>query len=294
MISRSINNLLKSEKRVTVPALGSFMKRGDGVIVFTDMFKENDGVLIQHIASQMSITPSEAADDIRKFVEQVMQNLSTRGIAELSDMGILSRNDNGSIVFIHKSEVEKITPKESVDAEPESHTNDAEPTNIPETPIQERSEINPIEQDTAVVTDTTESEQNANDITNIELSEQIPTQPKERATELQAENTPKGEVQSETIAPVPTPTSSRKNKDGELFDKLMAADTPQPKVKTQPATIKSAQNTQATQTQEPAYQPGTPKRKIDWVMIIAITSAVIALLCLAFGLLEGSATTVTI
>lgn len=74
----------------------------------------------------------------------------------------------------------------------------------------------------------------------------------------------------------------------------MAADTPQPKVKKQPATIKSAQNTQATQTQEPTYQPGTPKRKIDWVMIIAITSAVIALLCLAFGLLEGSATTVTI
>ena len=103
MISRIVNKLLETEKRITIPALGSFMRRNDGAIVFTDMLKDDDGVLSNHIAIQMSITPNEALEDIAKFTEQVNRNLRERGIAELSDLGLLTRNAQGKITFVWKN-----------------------------------------------------------------------------------------------------------------------------------------------------------------------------------------------
>ncbi len=105
MISRIVNNLLKTEKRVTVPALGSFMRRADGTIVFTEMFKDNDGVLVRHVAQVLSLSPLEATEDVARFVEHIERELLSRGMAELSDLGILTRNAQGNITFVSNSSV---------------------------------------------------------------------------------------------------------------------------------------------------------------------------------------------
>ncbi len=118
MISRIVNKLLKTEKRITIPALGSFMKRNDGVIVFTDMLKDDDGVLARHVAAQMFVSTKEAQEDISKFTEQVNRNLRERGVAELSDLGLLTRNAQGKIVFISKDAADASTPQSSIEPAP--------------------------------------------------------------------------------------------------------------------------------------------------------------------------------
>ncbi len=122
MISRIVNKLLETEKRITIPALGSFMRRNDGAIVFTDMLKDDDGVLSNHIASQMSITPNEALDDIAKFTEQVNRNLRERGIAELSDLGILTRNAQGKTTFVWKNTEGISTTNNAIEELPKRNT----------------------------------------------------------------------------------------------------------------------------------------------------------------------------
>lgn len=118
MISRIVNKLLKTEKRITIPALGSFMKRNDGVIVFTDMLKDDDGVLARHVAAQMFVSTKEAQEDISKFTEQVNRNLRERGVAELSDLGLLTRNAQGKLTFISKDAADASTPQSSIEPEP--------------------------------------------------------------------------------------------------------------------------------------------------------------------------------
>jgi nucleoid DNA-binding protein len=99
MISREIKKLLQTEKRVTVPALGSFMKRSDGVLLFTDMFKDNDGVLLRALMNSLSLTEQQATEQIARFAADVERGLVERAEVRLTDFGVLSRSADGRVVF---------------------------------------------------------------------------------------------------------------------------------------------------------------------------------------------------
>lgn len=99
MISREIKKLLQTEKRVTVPALGSFMKRSDGVLLFTDMFKDNDGVLLRALMNSLSLTEQQATEQIARFAADVERGLVEGAEVRLPDFGVLSRSVDGRVVF---------------------------------------------------------------------------------------------------------------------------------------------------------------------------------------------------
>ena len=99
MISREIKKLLQTEKRVTVPALGSFMKRSDGVLLFTDMFKDNDGVLLRALMNGLSLTEQQASEQIARFAADVERGLVESAEVRLADFGVLSRSADGRVVF---------------------------------------------------------------------------------------------------------------------------------------------------------------------------------------------------
>ncbi|MBR2452098.1 MAG: hypothetical protein IKB37_02870 [Rikenellaceae bacterium] len=151
MISRIVNKLLKTEKRITIPALGSFMKRNDGVIVFTDMLKDDDGVLARHVAAQMFVSTKEAQEDISKFTEQVNRNLRERGVAELSDLGLLTRNAQGKLTFISKDAADASTPQSSIEPAPsqmpktviQTETTPNAETNSPSKPTRDTTTLTP-------------------------------------------------------------------------------------------------------------------------------------------------------
>ena len=104
MISREIKKLLQTEKRVTVPALGSFMKRSDGVLLFTDMFKDNDGVLLRALMNSLSLTEQQATEQIARFAADVERGLVESAEVRLTDFGVLSRSVDGRVVFAANAE----------------------------------------------------------------------------------------------------------------------------------------------------------------------------------------------
>ena len=110
MISREIKKLLQTQKRVTVPSLGSFMRRGDGAILFTDMLKDNDGVLANALANTMAITEQQALEEIARFVLQTERNLADKWCAELTELGTLSRSADGKIAFTAHVEILESAP----------------------------------------------------------------------------------------------------------------------------------------------------------------------------------------
>lgn len=114
MISREIKKLLQTEKRVTVPSLGSFMKRSDGVLLFTDMFKDNDGVLSRALMNSLSLTEQQATEQIACFVADVERGLTEGGEVHLTDFGVLSRSADGRVVFaahVESAVAEPVTPQ---------------------------------------------------------------------------------------------------------------------------------------------------------------------------------------
>lgn len=121
MISREIKKLLQTEKRVTVPALGSFMKRSDGVLLFTDMFKDNDGVLLRALMNSLSLTEQQASEQIARFAADVERGLMESAEVRLADFGVLSRSADGRVVFAAYAEsvvVEPAAPQPVVAPQP--------------------------------------------------------------------------------------------------------------------------------------------------------------------------------
>lgn len=121
MISREIKKLLQTEKRVTVPALGSFMKRSDGVLLFTDMFKDNDGVLLRALMNSLSLTEQQATEQIARFAANVERGLVESAEVRLPDFGVLSRSADGRVVFAAYAEsavAEPVAPQPIVAPQP--------------------------------------------------------------------------------------------------------------------------------------------------------------------------------
>ena len=117
MISREIKKLLQTEKRVTVPALGSFMKRSDGVLLFTDMFKDNDGVLLRALMNSLSLTEQQASEQIARFAADVERGLVEGAEVRLPEFGVLSRSADGRVVFAAYAEsvvAESVAPQPTV------------------------------------------------------------------------------------------------------------------------------------------------------------------------------------
>ena len=117
MISREIKKLLQTEKRVTVPALGSFMKRSDGVLLFTDMFKDNDGVLLRALMNSLMLTEQQASELIARFAADVERGLMESAEVRFADFGVLSRSADGRVVFAAYAEsvvAESVAPQPTV------------------------------------------------------------------------------------------------------------------------------------------------------------------------------------
>ena len=153
MISREIKKLLQTEKRVTVPALGSFMKRSDGVLLFTDMFKDNDGVLLRALMNSLSLTEQQATEQIARFAADVERGLVESAEVRLPDFGVLSRSADGRVVFAAYAEsvvAEPVAPQPIVAPQPTvAPTPAPAPVSIPApapvvTPASEPAKVEPL------------------------------------------------------------------------------------------------------------------------------------------------------
>lgn len=113
-IERHIEILLLSNDCVIVPGLGGFMAHhidarydeGDGMFVpplrtlgFNPQLTMNDSLLVQSYIETYDISYPEALRRIEAEVAELRQHLETEGSFELNDIGVLSLNEEGKLVF---------------------------------------------------------------------------------------------------------------------------------------------------------------------------------------------------
>lgn len=103
LITNILVEYLKHNKRIVVPKLGAFIvKQPSGVIRFTDLMRNDDGVL-RSLLIAYGLSELEAIGKIDRFVFEIRHALSQGEIYIIADLGEFRAGENNNILFNHKS-----------------------------------------------------------------------------------------------------------------------------------------------------------------------------------------------
>lgn len=104
LITNILIEYLKHNKRIVVPKLGAFIvKQPSGIIRFTDLMRNDDGVL-RSLLVAYGMSELEATGKIDRFVFEIHHAISQQGRFTLSGFGSFRASENNTIVFSHHSE----------------------------------------------------------------------------------------------------------------------------------------------------------------------------------------------
>ncbi len=124
MIEKHISALLYRYQCVTVPGFGAFLTEirtaqldtasntfypPKKLISFNANLKNNDGLLANHIALQEKISYDQAVASIEQSVDAWMDKLGRRETLGIKNLGEMSRNIEGSIVFTPDTPINYLT-----------------------------------------------------------------------------------------------------------------------------------------------------------------------------------------
>ncbi len=138
MISKYLKALTDSNNRIIVPDFGAFMIQDtpEGKqITFNDFLKFNDGLLVNQIIKTEKVSKTEATDLIKEFISAVEKEFSKNNPYQLAGMGILTKDNHGTIKFESKADTKeqpkaetKEKPKAEVKEIPKTSPTDVKPT----------------------------------------------------------------------------------------------------------------------------------------------------------------------
>lgn len=98
MVVDTINEYLKSNRRLVIPSFGAFVVKGDGDIIFSELLKSDDGVLRGLLVAQ-GMREIEAAGKIDRFIFEIRHALMQGNICPVADLGTFHRTAEGVITF---------------------------------------------------------------------------------------------------------------------------------------------------------------------------------------------------
>lgn len=99
-ISAIIAKYINSETRLIIPEVGTLLRRKEsGEVVFTEMLRKNDGVLVNLVVNGLDVSPSKAGEIVGGYVEAIKQELATRKKFILDGVGVLLRRGDGGVDF---------------------------------------------------------------------------------------------------------------------------------------------------------------------------------------------------
>ena len=103
LITNIIIEYLKYNKRLVVPKLGAFIvKQPSGIIRFTDLMRNDDGVL-RSLLVAYGISELEAIGKIDRFVFEIRHAIGQDGKYAIPNFGEFSASENNTIAFTHIS-----------------------------------------------------------------------------------------------------------------------------------------------------------------------------------------------
>ena len=104
LITNILIEYLKHNKRIVVPKLGAFIvKQPSGIIRFTDLMRNDDGVL-RSLLVAYGMSEIEAIGRIDRYVFEVRHAISQNGKFTIADFGVFRASENNTIIFTHNSE----------------------------------------------------------------------------------------------------------------------------------------------------------------------------------------------
>lgn len=113
MPDRIIISQLREHRRLVVPRLGVFLVRDDGRVLFSELLRNDDGVLRSLLISERGVGEIEAAGVIDRFVFEVRHTIDHGKEYRIGSLGSLRRNEQGAICF---TPADEDTTIESADA----------------------------------------------------------------------------------------------------------------------------------------------------------------------------------
>ncbi|GEM_PF-420540 len=106
MNSKELTELIRQNTRIILPEFGAFLVKDNGEkefnpnnVSFSPFLRYNDGMLEVFIAKSKAISKEEASKDVRDFVETIKNELLEKGEFPIEGLGLLKRDQRGSLSF---------------------------------------------------------------------------------------------------------------------------------------------------------------------------------------------------
>lgn len=119
MTDSIIVKYLAGNRRLTIPGLGTFLRKDNGEVVFMELLKKDDGVLASLVAAESGTDEAKAREDIATYAATVRRACATAGRHPIEGLGTLSVGQNGTLKLIaqHGKATLAAAPEVSANAE---------------------------------------------------------------------------------------------------------------------------------------------------------------------------------
>lgn len=99
-ISAIIAQYITTETRLVIPEVGTLIRRKEsGEIVFMEILRKSDGVLVGLIVNTLDVSPSKANEIANNYIATIKQQLARSKKFVIDGVGVLLLRGNGSIDF---------------------------------------------------------------------------------------------------------------------------------------------------------------------------------------------------
>lgn len=269
MVNRHIAEYMASSRRLIIPGVGALVRRTDGgEIVFVEMFKQNDGVLVGLLSQKMDISAEQAGILVERFITELQHDLRYYGYYTIPALGTLRQGEK-SITF------ENDAPAAP---QPEQPAPAKEPT--PPTPRYE-----PVVEQEIVATPTPKAEQKPIEQKPVEVKPEAKPEVKPAAPAQVAKPAPKAEPKP---AAKPAPKKAAPAKDSVKFKLYTKEEDIKPQEATQERfRFEAHRDSKDNQPQHIRIRTNRKRKKMDPVTLLAIIAAAIAVVVIIYGLVSS-------
>src|SRR5512145_1578773 len=100
-MDKKIVSLLNNNLRVIIPEFGAFIIRQQEprIVVFNEMLKNNDGLLLDYITRKENVDPEIAIQLLSDYTNQAFKILDAGKILTIEGLGDLQKDQFGKVVF---------------------------------------------------------------------------------------------------------------------------------------------------------------------------------------------------
>ena len=136
-ISAIIAQYITTETRLVIPEVGTLIRRKEsGEIVFMEILRKSDGVLVGLIVNTLDVSPSKANEIANNYIATIKQQLARSKKFVIDGVGVLLLRGNGSIDFSFNPFAQSIPePTKGFDVLEEDEVVEVAPAPAPSKPI---------------------------------------------------------------------------------------------------------------------------------------------------------------